>query len=444
MTCAASNSPDPKGTNVMKFFVSVFVTVLALFWLPLTPSEAQNLTIAISSQTSDAERQEQGEAVLRFLASSVEPGQSAEIVDAYDLTPVATFSVPEGRAYQNPRAKIAVNRQAAAQILRLEPDLARSANEVQRPINLPGLLRYLGEACSLDGGHDLVIIGSPLYDMPREPGVSMREGRVPGDGLIQGTRGSSPFGADGMGDRLAGVRVHFIALDPGWALNDRHAFAVERFTALLVDAFGADLVSFSNDMDSGFASVAAQASAPDRGFILEETDKMEMLIFASEMGPIASGRDMDTGRRFYVGPPMINDRVEIGLYWPCSSCDLDIYARPHDDAQIVYYGRISTPQGRFFKAFRMGSEDHRAQEQIVLDGPIDLSALRIWVNFYGGRSSGGAEAELRITIGGETYTRPLRIPANAGNGGAGQSAVTGDGADNPAWVAIEPLSLLRE
>ena len=428
----------------MKLFMSVLITVLALTWLSASPSEAQNLTIAISSQTNEAERQEQGEAVLRFLAGNIEPGHWAEVIDAYDLTPVATFSVPEGRAYQNPRAKIAVNRQAAAQILRLEPSLARSANEVQRPINLPGLLRYLGEARSLGEGHDLIIIGSPLYDMPREPAVSMREGRVPGDGLIQGTRGSSPFGADGMEDRLAGVRVHFIALDPGWALNDRHAFAVERFTALLVEAFGADLVSFSNDAESGFASVAARASTPDRGFILEETDKMEMLIFASEMGPIASGRDMETGRRFYVGPSMVSDRVEIGLYWPCSACDLDIYARPNNAAQIIYYGRDATPEGRFFKNFRMGSEDRRAQEQIVLDGPIDLSALRIWVNFYGGRSNGGAEAELRINIGGETYTRPLRIPANAGNGGAGQSAVTGNGAENPAWIAIEPLSLLRE
>jgi hypothetical protein len=53
------------------------------------------------------------------------------------------------------------------------------------------------------------------------------------------------------------------------------------------------------------------------------------------------------------------------------------------------------------------------------------------------------EVELRITIDGRTYARPLRLEATVGDFGAGREGVIENGATDPAWIAIDPLALLR-
>lgn len=427
----------------MRMLISILLCLGLFAVMPKGAAVAQDLTVALSPHVSEEERREQGEAVLRFLATHLDPGQSAEVLNGYDLSPLATFTVPEGRAYENPRAKLNVNRAAVAAVLQIEPASERQTNEVQRPVNLPGLLRYLGETGTRSEGHDVIVIGSPLYDMPLEANVSMREGRVPGDGLIRGTRGSSPYGAAGMAGHLSGVRIHFVTLDPGWAMHDRHAFAVERFTALLAGAYGAELASFANDPASVFRAVEAGEQAPGRGFVLEDTDKLEMLIFPAESGLLSTGRNMANGDLVYTGPSRIDGPVDISLYWPCETCDLDLHVRPAPDAAILSYLRHNTPQGRFTKDVRMGGADRRALETVRLNGPVDLETLRLWVNFYGGASSGGADVELRLTFGGATYTRDLHIPAGSGDGGANRTSVIEDGQIDAAWLALAPLELIR-
>jgi hypothetical protein len=439
-----SPNPDPKGPVFMRMLISILLCLGLFAVMPKGTANAQDLTIALSPHVSEAERREQGEATLRFLATHLQPGESAEIVNAYDLSPLATFEVPEGRAYENPRAKLNVNRQAVAAVLQIESSSERQANEVQRPINLPGLLRYLGETGPLGEGHDVVIIGSPLYDMPLEANVSMRGGRVPGDGLIRGTRGSSPFGAEGMAGHLSGARIHFVALDTDWAMHDRHAFAVERFTALLVEAHGGHLVSFANDPASVFRAVETGSQTPERSFVLEDTDKLEMLIFPAESGLLSTGRNMANGDLVYTGPSRIDGPVEISLYWPCETCDLDLHVRAAPDAAILSYLRHNTSQGRFTRDVRMGGADRRALETIILNGPVELEALQLWVNFYGGASAGGADSELRVTFGGTTYVRELHIPAPSGDGGTHRTTVIDGEQSDAAWLAITPLALIRE
>jgi hypothetical protein len=419
----------------------IIIMALAAFFLSLASADGQELTIAVSPHLSADQRQDQGEAILRFLANEVGRGETAQIINAYDLVPIATFSVPDNRAYENPRAKIAVNREAVAALLTLEPTFHRAPGDVEFPINLPGLLRYLAARSGTSG--DLIIIGSPLYDMPLEAHLSMASGGVPGDGLIRATRGISPFGASGEGQSLQGVRVHFAAIDQGWALHDRHAFAVERFTTLLIEAFGAELVTFAGDMETVFSQLRDGATAPNHGFVLEDTDKREILYFRADTAPRALLRDMSDGAASYTGPSRVDGEIEIGLFWPCQSCDFDLHVRPEAGAAVLSYLNHRSPEGRFYKDIRHGADDDRSLEVIVLDGPVDLSALGVWVNFYGGNVQSYGRAELRITIAGHTYVRPVEITARAGDGGAGRAEVIENSAADMAWSTINLLALLR-
>lgn len=422
----------------MRTFVSVLLVATALSGA----AHAQNLVVALSPHVSEAERREQGEAVLTFLAETLRPGESADIIDGYGLARVATFAVPENRAYENPRARLNANRDAARAVLTLAPRAEREAGGVQRPLNFPGLLRYVGE--TYDGPLDLVVIGSPLYDMPLEPRASMAGGGVPGDGYIQSSRDETPFGAAGSADLLSGVRVHFAAIDPDWALHDRHAYAVERFNALEVRAFGGELVSFADDMETVFARVENHVSAPARDWQLEQTDKRDMIVFAPNTGSPASARDVQRGTGPYTGPARVGGPVLVGLYWECAVCDLDLYVRASPSADTLSYLLKDSPEGHFGKSFRQGAADTGDLEAILLDGPVNLADLRIWIDFYGGTAPGGVNAELRVTVGDFTYVRPVNIPAREGDYGVSRELVIGVGGNDPAWLEFEALALLRD
>lgn len=423
------------------------IVILALLVAVLFGAQVKaddRLIIAVSPHVNETERQTQGEEVIRFLAEEVGRGGEAVLLNAYDLTQIATFAVPDNRAYENPRAKVTANRAAIAGLMTFEAEGAH-AGGVDHPIDLPGLLRYV--ASTYPDGGDLVIIGSPLYDMPREAHVSMADGGVPGDGLIRATRGVSPFGAAGAGEALAGYRVHFAAIDPEWALHDRHAFAVERFVTLLIEANGAELVSFAGDLATVLSQVRRDALPQPHGFVLEDTDKREMLYFSANTAPRALARDMSGGDAAYTGGEIVENGIEIGLYWPCAPCDLDLYVREPGGEVVSYINREPGDGLSFYKNLRSGPDDDRSLEVVILDGPVDLNEVSIGVNLYSGHSPDGATGELRFTIDGHTYVRPFQIAAETGNYGQGMRVI-GDGEavegeTNRAWVFARALTTLR-
>ncbi len=436
-------SQHNKGNDDMTKFVIVILALLVAVLFGAQVKADDRLIIAVSPHVSEDQRQTQGEAVIRFLAEDVGRGQSAVILNAYELSQIAVFSVPDNRAYENPRAKVTANRAAIAGLLTLEAQDAYSG-AVDYPIDLPGLLRYVAEA--FPGGGDLVIIGSPLYDMPLEAHLSMADGGVPGDGLIRATRGVSPFGASGAGAALSGYRVHFAAIDTGWPLHDRHAFAVERFVTLLIEANGAQLVSFAGDLATVLDRVRRGAEPRPHGFVLEDTDKREILYFRPNTAPRALARDMSGGDAAYSGAETV-DGLEIGLYWSCETCDLDLYVSEPGGEVISYLNREPREGAAFFKNLRSGPDDDRSLEVVILDGRIDLSEVFLGVNLYAGHSPEGATGELRYTIDGHTYVRAFRIAAETGNYGEGMRVIAdGDvteGEPNSAWVFARALTTLR-
>ncbi len=70
--------------------------------------------------------------------------------------------------------------------------------------------------------------------------------------------------------------------------------------------------------------------------------------------------------------------------------------------------------------------------------------VRVWVNFYGSTSTSGADAELRFTIDGRTYTRAIHIAAMQGDGGAGGSIVIEDGELRGNWLTLDLLDLIGD
>ncbi|MDT0499173.1 hypothetical protein RM530_17660 [Algiphilus sp. W345] len=137
----------------------------------------------------------------------------------------------------------------------------------------------------------------------------------------------------------------------------------------------------------------------------------------------------------------------MGITWDpsCNACDLDLYARAQPDAEVLYYGHTRTAQGdTFFKDFLSSPALSHGQETIAFSVPVDLSILRLAVNFFGGSASaGGVRGEIRLAVNERTYAMPFHITATQGNQGAGMQAVmAGAAPTGPHTVLIDPLSIV--
>ena len=135
--------------------------------------------------------------------------------------------------------------------------------------------------------------------------------------------------------------------------------------------------------------------------------------------------------------------VEIGLSWDCPRCDLDLYARPYPDADILYFDNTQTSEGRYWKDFRTSPQEVRGYETIEFGVPLSLRNLEIVVNHFSGQAEGGITAELRITVNGETYAKTFRLSPGEGNHGAGvQNAFSSGTAADEHTQVISPLAVV--
>ncbi len=424
----------------------LFCSIL-IAWLAVMPmASANNLIVAVSPYHAPEKARRHSIALMQQL-TKLNQGSRVTLVDGYNLSIIGEFNIPDNPAYNSPKARLGVNRETVTALKRFadKPIIPGADGHPSVPgaLRLPQLLRYVADNFNHSGQTDVIALGSPFYDDPREPAFSMAGGRFPSDGHLFASQGKTPFGAAGQSGLLKNVRVHIGYGSDNIMQGERHSYFVRRFWTLYTQAFGGKLGGFIGDVPTLFRRVTDNAPLPAHDFKPVRSNKLEMIIL----------RQVEDRQSIFERPvsetalPQAQvvraDNVQVGISWACGQCDLDIYARPMPGAPVLYFGRTMTAHGRYWKDYRNSPQPTNGFETIGFDVSLDLRTLTIAVNFYEGKAPQGVSGEIRISVNDQTYASTFHIAATTGNRGKGIPAIfeTGKGAGDHS-VIIDPLRIV--
>lgn len=429
--------------------LSVFLSLLLVLFALAGHASARDMAIGLSPYLDAADAEAQIKSVLQFLAETLEPGERCILFDAYRVQTLGTFMVPDKAVYRQPKAKIQANRQVVGAMIQFARTAKRPQGEsepsVVGAIRLPQALRFIGEDYPVMQDADVILLGSPLYDDPKDKPFTMRPNHIPGDGHLTKARSVTPYGIKGQDSVLAKRRVHLAFPDGNWRQDDHHEYFVRRFWTLFVEGQGGQLSTFTNDLPTLFQRVKSNAPSPKHGYTAEPTDKLEMILMRPPTvkhqtsiyeRPISSTQ-LPANLLRQASP------VEVGITWECGGCDLDLYGQREPGATAIWFLNTQTSDGQYFKDFRNSPRSANGYETLAFHVPVDLNALLLAVNFYHGSAPGGVKGEVRISLNGQTYAKVFHIPAQEGNGGVGrQETLTARRANNAGWLVLDPLEVL--
>ncbi|MEL6209429.1 MAG: hypothetical protein AAFR44_04480, partial [Pseudomonadota bacterium] len=263
-------------------------TALALC-LAASAAAARPAVVALAPAASPEMRRDIAERTAFYLARTVEPGESAELLDASTGDVLATFSVPDRAVYAAERAKLKAN-PTAMRALKVYMSTDPMPDVHEGAIDLPGLLRAIGERNPADTTTDLVSWGSPVHHDPRMPAFSMQDARVPGDGHFSRSRAETPYAAAGESGRLTNYRLHFGRLGDDPAVNEAHGYFLEQYLGKSVAARGGVLVSYESDPKTLYRIASGSVTAPTNHYVVERTDKLEMMAFGTSAPAVTPER----------------------------------------------------------------------------------------------------------------------------------------------------------
>lgn len=381
-------------------------------------------------------------------ASQLTPEDSVTFVDAYNLRVIGEFTVPDDPRYKGTKARLAANKPDVAKIIAFTKQ-AKSGQPggptVNQALRLPQILRFIAQNITSDGGHDVVMLGSPFYDDPRDAAFSMANANVPSDGHINNSTAETPYGGAGNTKLLAGMRVHMSYGDENIMVNTAHRNAVHRFWTLYIESMGGQLVYFDADRATLFERLDVNSSSPPHAFTRQDTKKLEMVqhrpVVLQQNTPIYE-RVLSTNavsEAQYRGA----ENVEVGITWDCNTCDIDLYARPKPNADVLSYRNTTSNDGRYWKDYMNSPRLTNGHEIIAFNHPIDLRGMLLAVNFYGGQAPEGVNVEIRISFDGQTFASSYKINASSGDGGANiNTMIEREQSNKPTTILIHPLQVL--
>ena len=430
----------------MKISTAIFCAALG-FGVLTSSALAKDVVIGVSPYQAPEQLQEQVMQSLKY-ATGLDAGDSVHVIDAYHIKPLATIEVPEGRAYASPKARLKANKKSVSDLMRFakQPPQNSPAPSVVGAIRMPQFLRHIGQNYGGGEAVDVLVFGSPLYDDPADSAFSMMAGEIliPGDGHLQVDRSKSVYGIKGNEGALDTIRLHWAYGDQLTMSSDQHAHMIERFWHLFAVSQGAEFVTYTPFVKTVFKRVNETASALPNPHTLQHTERLEMIrLRAVEVKTSIHERPLSS-----VKPTAQQlrqaDKVEVGITWNnCDSCDLDLYVRPTPGSAVIFYNHTRSRYGVLFKDYLNAPSGNGGFETIQLSVPVDLRALAIAINFYGGNSASGVEGAIRLALNGQTYAMPFTISATKGNGGQGvRQTMAGNQSSSPETLLINPLAVL--
>ncbi|GJL75956.1 hypothetical protein [Nitrosomonas sp.] len=428
-------------TNTFLLCITLFV------WLAAAQAaSARNMVVAVSPYYPPDEARRHSIALLKQL-TELNQGSRVTLIDGYNLSIIGEFTIPDNPAYNNPKARLGVNREAVAALKRFADRAVMPGSEghpaVAGAVRLPQLLRYVANNFNHDGRLNVIVLGSPFYDDPKEPAFSMTNGRFPSDGHLFASQGKTPFGAAGQSGLLKNITLHIGYGSDRIMQGDRHGYFVKRFWTLYMEALGGKLGGFVADVPTLFRRVSLDGAPPAHDFRPVKSNKLEMII----LNPVENRQSIferPVSKTVLPQAQVVRaERVQIGISWACALCDLDLYAQAMPGAPVLYFGRTVTTHGRYWKDYRNSPQPTNGFETIGFDVPLDLRTLTIAVNFYEGEAPQGISGEVRLSVDGHTYASTFHISATTGNKGRSVlEAMESGSANQPQSIIINPLRVL--
>ncbi|SFF03638.1 hypothetical protein [Nitrosomonas sp. Nm166] len=243
-------------------------------------AHGHNLIIAISPYLSPIEAKQQNIALFQQL-TQLQPGDKATLLDGYNLTHIGDFTVPDNPAYKSAKARLNVNREAVGALLRFAENAIMPGTDghpfVNGAVRLPQLLSHVAKNYTQGEKLNVIVLGSPFYDDPREPDFSMADGRFPSDGHLFASQSKTPFGNPHHPQLLANLNVHIGYGSETIMQSDQHRFHVQRFWTLYIEQHGGKLASFVADLPTLFRRINQNAAPLPHDHTPIRSDKLEMI-----------------------------------------------------------------------------------------------------------------------------------------------------------------------
>lgn len=417
-------------------------TALGLICLLHAPEAlAESLIIALPASGDAEQRKVEAIEAIKLATKVTNVGETSHFVNGQTGQSIGDFRVPNKNSYRSDKAKLNANKSAVKAVLGFSQ--SASDDPYDGALDIPGTLRTLIKSHDMDEVDAIVFTGNPLFHSESEARLSMASGYVASDGHIRSSATLSHFGMAGFEGQLKGTPIHISTEGYDWSDNTRHFEATERFYGLSIDYLGGALVTFNADRARMMERVQDGVEIAPRRFTMSRSKKREMLYMGRDRRDALPIHERRLSRAPISAVDLKRARnVEVGIRWDCA-CDIDIFARPHPDADILYYGFQRSREGQFYKDYRDASELLNGLESISFDAPIDLNALQIGINFYSGQASAPLSGEIRLTVNGRTYARPFNMAASTGNAGAGRNgAFESTDAPNDHWVIMRGVDIV--
>lgn len=401
---------------------------LLLLWLPLAvvgrePEPAPphvDYVIGLSPFLERSVKDDVYRRIVAFLLEEMPLESSLGLYDAYHLRSISRVEVPGARAFVSSKTRANQFREPVRKLR----EFLGATHEFAGPTNLPfaGAVRFpqfmdfVGEHLAQSNRAAVVVLlGSPLYLDPKEPGFSMLDGYFPSDGHLAATRDETVYGLKERRGSLEGIVVHFGYFGDPW-VSEVHAEKITRFWALYLKGQGGQLGAFCGDLATVFK--AARGNGAERRAMRAEVDpaqkKIEMLRVTRNIG-MADWITRDTLPVARPRPPRTTlGPVKIGIRWQ-GALDLDLYAKPHRSGETLFFQHTRCPEGYYFKDHRSSPE--REFEFIEFETPVDLREVEAMINFYEGFKPGGPRGEVRVEFEGQIFTGAFALAADHGNQG---------------------------
>ncbi len=313
-------------------------------------------------------------------------------------------------------------------------------------MQVPQLLQFLGQNYGAFEDTDIIILASPIYVDFRDPDWGMANNQYPGDGHFSAAPHASPFSLFGRKGLLKNTRIHWAYPDQNWISSENYRINVTRVWTLLIEGYGAELSTFTGDMNTLWRRAAEGVKAPPHGYKLENVEKIETIQLVEELQ--SAERVSIYERDLSNVPPSKRvlrqaSNVEIGISWNCEECDLDLHVRPHHGAEVLYFRNRQTSLGYYHKDFIRSPKTDGGYETVTLTSAIDLRDVLIAINWFGGRSKNGVIGEIRLSISDKTYGLPFHFSGKSGNSGSGKDkTLTASQAANKNWLIINPKNIV--
>ena len=426
---------------------------------PITSSYAETYGVILPRIISEADKAIVKNTVRVILKDLTAPGDKIIIHDGVSNRLITVAELPNKSVLRHAKVRAKYARAALSKLARFMDQPSSSRTQAQ-PTEV--FRTFADEVRSLYPNETFRVIyyGAMIEHDYKASETSMLQGRYPSDGHLTVDGYLSPYGIVDRPKAYANTTVHICNSDNRF-LNRVHYKAVHRFWGLSLKAQGGHLGTFTDDaglclerfkknskavldftrnpsltkpemlaVKQPTSNLKNQNDTPEKNRTRAGTKEMPQAALSRVQGGRFLGSDIPVNKQ-----PVSIERgiVKIGIRWE-KNIDLDLHVTPFRGAKTLYFGKPSSPEGRFDKDWRGAQNEKHAYEYIEFIKQLNLRDMQIAVNFFSGAVRHGARGVLRIWVEDHgIWEKSFIIPANQGNSGKKSKR---------HWIKINPADVL--